>query len=96
MDHLRHQKYKNKRLQNNFKLINISINYMDKFEKKELTKKRTFTKILIILTMLINYILELIKKIVGGVNQDMGMISSTIVHHDLNFQSIELCNICWV
>ena len=46
MDHLRHQKYKNKRLQNNFKLINISINYMDKFEKKELTKKRTFTKIL--------------------------------------------------
>ena len=44
MDHLRHQKYKNKRLENNFKTINISINDMDKFEKKELTKKRTFTK----------------------------------------------------
>ena len=34
MDHLRHQKYKNKRLGNNFKTINISINDMDKFEKK--------------------------------------------------------------
>ena len=44
MDHLRHQKYKNKWLENNFKPINISINDMDKFEKKELTKKRTFTK----------------------------------------------------
>ena len=44
MDHLRHQKYKNKRLENNFKPINISINEMDEFEKKELTKKRTFTK----------------------------------------------------
>ena len=44
MDHLRHQKYKNKRLGNNFKPINISIYNMDKFEKKELTKKRTFTK----------------------------------------------------
>ena len=44
MDNLRHQKYKNKRLQNNFKIINISINDMDKFEKKELAKKRTFTK----------------------------------------------------
>ena len=58
---LRHQKYKNKRLnnaqvlkvknstlelENDFKLINISINDMDKFEKKELTKKRTFTKAL--------------------------------------------------
>ena len=46
MDHLKHQKYKNKRLENNFKLINIAINYMDKFEKKkkELTKKRTLKK----------------------------------------------------
>ena len=34
-------------IENNFKLINISINDMDKFEKKkkkELTRKRTFTK----------------------------------------------------
>ena len=51
MDHLRHQKYKNKQLknsilelENNFKPINISINDMNKFEKKELTKKRAFTK----------------------------------------------------
>ena len=44
MDHLRHHKYKSKRLENNFKGINISINDVDKFEKKELTKKRTFTK----------------------------------------------------
>ena len=44
MDHLRHQKYKNKRLENNFKTINTSINDMDKFEKKELTKNRKFTK----------------------------------------------------
>ena len=41
MDHLRHQKYKSKQLknstlelENNFKPINISINHMDKFEKK--------------------------------------------------------------
>ena len=41
MDHLRHPKYKNKQLnnsnlqlKNNVKLINISINDMDKFEKK--------------------------------------------------------------
>ena len=44
MDHLRHSKYKNKLLENNFKLINMSINDMDKFEEKKLTKKRTFTK----------------------------------------------------
>ena len=43
MDHLRHQKYKNKQLENNFKPINISINDIDKFEKKR-TKKKTFTK----------------------------------------------------
>ena len=42
MDHLRHQKYKNKQLKNstlvlesNFKPINKSINDMDKFEKKK-------------------------------------------------------------
>ena len=41
MDHLRHQKYKNKQLKNsnlelknNFKPINISINDIDKFKKK--------------------------------------------------------------
>ena len=45
MYQLRHQNYKKERLENNFKIINISINDMDKFEKKkELTKKRTFTK----------------------------------------------------
>ena len=42
MDQLRHQEYKNQRLENNSKIINISINDMDQFEKKELTKKRTF------------------------------------------------------
>ena len=31
---------KSKQLENNFKLINISINDMNKFEKTELTKKR--------------------------------------------------------
>ena len=44
MDYLRHEKHKNKRLENNFMTINISINHIDKFEKKELTKKKTFTK----------------------------------------------------
>ena len=41
MDHLRHQKYKNKQLKNStlelenkFKPINIPINYMDNFEDK--------------------------------------------------------------
>ena len=77
MDHLRHQKYKNKRLQNNFKLINISINDMDKSEKKKRTNKEenicknTWYDWY---DWLINYILELIKKTVGGVNQDMRMI----------------------
>ena len=33
MDHLRHQKYKNERLKNNFTVINISLNDIDKFEK---------------------------------------------------------------
>ena len=44
MDHLRHRKYKKKRLENNLKPINLSINDMNKFEKNELTKKITFTK----------------------------------------------------
>ena len=51
MDHLRHQKCKNKQLKNstleldnNFKPSNISMNDMEKFEKKELTKNRTFTR----------------------------------------------------
>ena len=65
MEHLRHQKYKNKQLQNNFKVINISINDTDKFEKKkELSKKRTFTKKH---DWLINHIPEPIQKTVGGV-----------------------------
>ena len=34
MDHLTHQKYKNKRLEYNFELINISLNDTNKFEKK--------------------------------------------------------------
>ena len=34
MDHLRHQTYKNKRLKNNFKTINISRIHMNEFEKK--------------------------------------------------------------
>ena len=34
MDYLRHQKYKTEQLENNFKSINISMNDMDKFEKK--------------------------------------------------------------
>ena len=51
MDHSRHQEYKNKQLKNsnleskdNFKPINICINDMHKFVKKELTKKRKITK----------------------------------------------------
>ena len=51
MDHLRHQKCKNKQLknstlelENDFKQSNISMNDMEKFEKKELTKNRTFTR----------------------------------------------------
>ena len=58
MNHLRHQKYKNKQsnntrvlkvrnspleLEKDFEPINISANDMDKFKKKKLTKKRTFT-----------------------------------------------------
>ena len=38
MGHLRHQKYINKRLKNS------TMNDMDKFEKTEVTKRRTFNK----------------------------------------------------
>ena len=38
MGHLRHQKYINKRLKN------ITMNDMDKFEKTEVAKRRTFNK----------------------------------------------------
>ena len=38
MNHLR-KKYRNKQLQNNFIAINISVNDVNKFEKKKLTKK---------------------------------------------------------
>ena len=37
-------KYKSKPLQNNFKPINTSINGMDEFGKKEVTKERAFTR----------------------------------------------------
>ena len=39
MDHLRHQKHISKGLENNFMTINVSINGMDKFEKKKGTSK---------------------------------------------------------
>ena len=48
MDHLRHQKHKNKRLKSNFKIINISLNDMDlkknKFEKKRTNKEENIKK----------------------------------------------------
>ena len=45
MNHLRHQKYENKRLQNSFKSVNISINDMDKFgEKKRINKEEDIYK----------------------------------------------------
>ena len=79
MDHLRHQKYKNKRLENNFKTINISINDMDKFEKKELTKKRTFTKNIWYdwYNWLIKYIPEPLKKSVGRVKDQIMSLFKT-------------------
>ena len=48
MGHLRHQKYINKRLKNR------TMNDMDKFEKKEVTKRRTFNKKLEWLVWLVN------------------------------------------
>ena len=44
MDHLRHKKFKTKRLENNFNLINISINDMDKSEKKRMKKEENIYK----------------------------------------------------
>ena len=44
MDHLKHEKYKNKRLENIFMTINISINDMDKFEKKRTKKEDNIYK----------------------------------------------------
>ena len=73
MEHLKHQKYKNKRSENNFKPINVSINDMNEFEKKELTKKRAFTKNTWynLYDWLINYILEPIKNIAGGIKDQI-------------------------
>ena len=73
MDHLRHQKYNNKRLKDNFKIINIFINDMDKFEIKELKKRRTFTKNTWYdwYGWLINYIAEAIQKTVGGIKEQI-------------------------
>ena len=44
--HLRHQKHKNKRLENNFKTNSISINNMDKSEKKHKQRREHLQKIL--------------------------------------------------
>ena len=64
MNHLRHQKCKNK-LE---KPINVSIRDMDKFEKKKIIKKRAFTKNTWYgwHSRLINYIPEPIKETVDG------------------------------
>ena len=87
MDHLRHQKYKNKQLknstlelENNFKPINISVNDMDKFEIKELVKKRTFTKNTCYdwYDWLINYIAEPIKKPWAGLKTKLSKRVKTV------------------
>ena len=44
MDHLKYQKYRNKRLQNNFKPINLSINDTDKLEKNKTNKEENIYK----------------------------------------------------
>ena len=68
MDHLRHRKCKNKQLENNFKLINISPYDRHKLGKKRFNKEENIYK----KTwhnwydFLINYVPEPIKK-VGGV-----------------------------
>ena len=46
MDHLRYQKNKKKQLENNFKSINIYINDMDKFERKNCQRKEDLQKTL--------------------------------------------------
>ena len=79
MDHLRNQKYKNKRLENNFKIINISINDMDNLKKKELAKKRTFTKNTCYdwYDWLINYVPEPIIKSVGWIKDQIMSLFKT-------------------
>ena len=79
MDHLRHQKYKYKRFKNKSKIINISINDMDKFEKKKLTKKKTFIKSIWYdwHDWLINYIPELIQNSIGGVEDQIMSLFKT-------------------
>ena len=44
MDHLKHQKYKKKWLETNLKAINISINYMDEFERKNYQRREHLQK----------------------------------------------------
>ena len=44
VNHLRHQKYKNKRLRKKSKLINIFINYIDKFKAERTTKEYNIYK----------------------------------------------------
>ena len=44
MDYLGHQKFKSKRLENNFKEISISVNDMDKFWKKRTNKEENIYK----------------------------------------------------
>ena len=41
---MKHQKYKNKQLENNFKANNISINGKDKFERKRTNKEDNIFK----------------------------------------------------
>ena len=76
MDHLRYQKYKNKQLENNFKIINTSINDMDKFEKKKRTSKEEniYKKYLV---WLINYIPDPIIKSAGGVKDQIMSLFKT-------------------
>ena len=73
MDHLRCQKCKKKQLEKNFQIINIYITDADKSEKKELTKKRTFTKNTWCdwYDWFINYIPEPIIKSAGGVEDQI-------------------------
>ena len=67
MDHLRHQKYQNKRFKNKFEIINISINDMDKFEKKRTNKEENIYIWYDCYDWLINYVPEPTQKTVGGV-----------------------------
>ena len=58
---LRHQKYKSKQLkistlesENNFKLVNISINGMDKLKKKTNKEENIYKKLLVLLVRSVN------------------------------------------